>query len=114
MMTPCNFVIMRFLDKLKTPKRTRPSQTVRVADTDLSEYLNFLSSPIKVFFLNFLAGIGRGLGFVMGATVVVAIILYVIGKVLVEVPLVGHFFEWLNKFLQESLQGSNINGNRYQ
>jgi hypothetical protein len=39
----------------------------RMARSGLKDYLDYLSSPVRIFFMNFLAGIARGLGFLIGA-----------------------------------------------
>ena len=53
------------------------------------EYVDYLSSPWKVFWYNLFAGVARGLGFVLGGTVVVAVVIYVIANYLANLPFVG-------------------------
>lgn len=92
-------------------KKNKPAQLAswkRYREPGLYEYVLYLSSPFKIFFHNLLAGIGRGLGFVLGATVVVAIVAYIVSKILVDIPLVGKSFQWFNQILQESMENQNI------
>lgn len=63
------------------------------------EYLNYLSRPGRVFWINLMVGIARGLGFVIGATVVVALVVWIFSQVLTQLPYVGSFFEFLSSFL---------------
>ncbi|MFA9557312.1 DUF5665 domain-containing protein [Evansella sp. AB-rgal1] len=57
--------------------------------------LNY-THPRRVFFINILVGVGRGLGLTIG-TVIVISLLGLILKQFVDVPLVG---EWINNLLQ--------------
>ena len=68
----------------------------------------YLSSPVRIFFTNLLAGIGRGFGLVIGATVLVALVVYIVSKILVDIPIVGDSFKWLDQILKENLQQQNV------
>lgn len=102
-----------FLSTLRNFRRKRKKPQIaswkRYREPGLYEYVMYLSSPLRIFFSNLLAGIGRGLGFVLGATVVVALIVYIVGKILVDIPLVGKSFQWLDQILKESLEKYNVN-----
>lgn len=65
------------------------------------EYVDYMGRPWRSFWFNLLIGIARGLGFVIGATVVVAIVVWVISRILAQLPFVGEFFETLADFLSE-------------
>jgi hypothetical protein len=82
-------------DELKMKKSIK-NLNVSLSQSGLQEYVTYLSSPLKVFGMNLFAGIARGLGFVLGATVVVAVLVFIIGKFLAGIPFVGAFFEWIN------------------
>jgi len=56
----------------------------------LPEYVAYLQSPARMLWINFLVGIARGVGIGIGATVIAALILYFLSK-LVTVPLIGKF-----------------------
>jgi hypothetical protein len=64
------------------------------------EYVDYLSKPWKIFTINFFAGLFRGLGFVVGATVVVAVLVYIIANWLVNLPFVGESFEWIQNVIE--------------
>lgn len=105
-----NQTFLKTLDRFKRKKKVPlTSSWKRYHEPGLYEYVLYLSSPLRIFFTNLIAGIGRGLGFVLGATVVVAIVVYIVSKILVEIPIVGKSFERLNKLLQESLEKPAIN-----
>lgn len=64
------------------------------------EYIDYMGRPWYTFWINFILGVARGLGFVIGATVVVALVAWVISQVLSQLPgTIGEFF----KFLQQAL-----------
>lgn len=69
----------------------------------LTDFVRYYSSPWKIFFSNFLAGTAYGLGFVIGAAVLVTIIAYILGHILVNIPIVGEFFAWVNDWLAANL-----------
>lgn len=69
------------------------------------EYVDYIGRPWYSFWFNLLIGIARGLGFVIGATVVVALVVWIISRVLTQLPFVGDFFETLGEFLtQDNLE----------
>ena len=65
------------------------------------EYVDYMGRPWYSFWFNLLIGIARGLGFVIGATVVVALVVWIISRILAQLPFVGEFFETLGEFLSE-------------
>jgi len=75
------------------------------------EYIDYLGSPWRAFWINFTMGVARGLGFVIGATVVVAIVVWIISQVLTQLPIVGDFFETLQEFLSEDSLRNVQSGN---
>lgn len=70
----------------------------------LTDFVRYYSSPWKILFSNFLAGTAYGLGFVIGAAILVTVIAYILGHILVNIPIVGQFFQWLNDWLAVNLQ----------
>lgn len=72
----------------------------KIEKAGLKDYIEFLSSPWRVFGVNFLVGTARGLGLIIGVSVVIAIVGYVITQILVDLPIVGEFFSSLYEFLK--------------
>lgn len=71
---------------------------------EFEDYVHYLSSKKRVFWINFIAGAGRGLGFVMGTVVIMAIAGFVIGKILVEIPWIGELFQSIDQWMKENIQ----------
>lgn len=69
----------------------------------LLEFTNYLSSPGRILWVNFLAGTARSLGFVFGLAVLVAIAAYIMGHILTNIPWIGEFFQYLDQWMRENL-----------
>ncbi len=78
----------------------------RVSEAGLDEFARYLHSPWRIMWSNLLAGIFRGLGFVIGATVVLAVSVYVLVQVLGNIPVVGEFFQWVGGFVSDIQEGA--------
>ncbi len=58
----------------------------------IAEYLDLLENPKKLIGKNFIAGIARGVGFAVGTTIIFAIIVEVLRRiVLMKIPLIGDY-----------------------
>ena len=68
------------------------------------EYLEYAKNPKKVILMNFLSGIARGFGAVIGATVVVALFLYFLSFLIsLNIPLIGKYIAYLVKIVEKYL-----------
>ncbi len=56
------------------------------------EFVRYLRSTRRIIWVNFWAGVFRGLGILIGMTVVVAVLVWFLAK-LVDFPLIGQYFE---------------------
>lgn len=72
----------------------------KVSEAGLDDFVRYLHSPWRIIWSNLLAGIFRGLGFIIGATVVLAISVYVLVQILGNIPVVGEFFQEVGGFIQ--------------
>jgi hypothetical protein len=70
----------------------------------IGEFISFLKSPTRIFFLNLLAGIGRGLGFAIGFTILTAFVILVLKRA-VSVPIIGTYISKLLEFIEVQRQG---------
>lgn len=67
--------------------------------TGFSDFVRYLQSKRRILWVNFLAGMARGFGVVVGMTIVVAIIASILNK-LVDFPLIGQYFLDLKQLLE--------------
>ncbi len=62
-------------------------EAMRIAD-----YLELLEKPRKLVLTNFIAGIARGLGFALGTTIVFAVVVEVLRRIiLINIPLLSDY-----------------------
>ena len=66
----------------------------KLANLGLREYIDYLYSPKHIIWNNLMAGIFKGFGIVLGATVVVALVTLIM-SFLTGVPIIGEFVRWL-------------------
>jgi hypothetical protein len=58
----------------------------------IAEYLELLEKPRKLVLTNFIAGIARGLGFAIGTTIIFAVVVEVLRRIiLINIPLLSDY-----------------------
>ncbi|ABI68278.1 DUF5665 domain-containing protein [Syntrophomonas wolfei] len=71
----------------------------------IAEYLEMLRNPRRLFFINFWAGLSRGFGMAIGFTILAAIVIYFLQKLIIlNVPLIGDFIADLVAIVQNQLR----------
>lgn len=72
---------------------------------NLAEYINLLNNPRRYILLNFTGGIARGFGFGLGATLLGALLIYILQRlVLLNLPLIGDFIAELVRIVNQQLR----------
>lgn len=83
----------------------RASDPSALLGDELEEYLVYLRSPWRIIWKNFLAGIFRGLGALVGASVVVALLLWLL-TLTQSFPLIGQYMRsahtQVTEFIEEA------------
>ena len=77
-----------------------------IQDTSLRkqirEYVSLLEDPKRLIYMNFLAGVARGLGMAVGFTLLGALALYLLQKVvLLNLPLISDFIADIVRMVRE-------------
>ncbi|SDF06617.1 DUF5665 domain-containing protein [Sporolituus thermophilus] len=73
--------------QVQLEKLVRHLEALRIAD-----YIELLQKPTRLIFLNFVAGIARGLGIAIGATIIFAMMLELLRRlILLNIPGIGSF-----------------------
>ncbi|MBS3969492.1 MAG: hypothetical protein KGZ94_05175 [Clostridia bacterium] len=68
----------------------------------IREYVSLLENPKKLIYVNFLAGVARGLGMAVGFTLLGALALYLLQKVvLLNLPLISDFIADIVRMVRE-------------
>lgn len=70
---------------------------------NLSDFIIILQSPKKLIYLNFISGLARGFGMAFGMTVLFALFIYIMSK-LVGLPVVGSFIAKIVKIITIELK----------
>jgi hypothetical protein len=77
-------------------KLVRHLESLRIAD-----YMELLQRPSRLIFVNLVAGIARGLGIAIGATLVFAIMIEVLRRIiLLHIPGIGEFIAEIIKIVE--------------
>lgn len=64
----------------------------RLEAMQIASYIELLEKPRKLIVTNFVAGIARGLGFALGTTIVFAIVIEVLRRIiLLNIPLLSNY-----------------------
>lgn len=70
-------------------------------ESAVAEYVEFIRNPKRVVWMNFLGGAARGFGFAVGASVLTAFALYILGEVAwSRLPLIGKFIADIVRFVE--------------
>lgn len=91
---------------IETVKEVKKLEKIidKLKRVELQEFTNYLHSPWRIFWANFLAGTARGLGFLIGVALILTIVGFIITKILSQIPVVGEFFQAVNLWIQELLK----------
>lgn len=74
----------------------------------VAEYVDLLQRPARLIFINFIAGISRGLGIAIGATLVFALMLELLRRIIMlHIPGIGEFIAEIVQIVESK------NGNRF-
>ena len=78
--------------------------SINMEKMKLAEYVELLNQPKRLLFLNFIAGVARGLGIAVGFAVLGALAILVLRRLVVlNLPLIGDFIALVVKLVQTRL-----------
>lgn len=70
----------------------------------IEEYVDMINNPRRYFFTNFLVGVVRGLGMAIGFTILAALVIYILNKIVVlNMPIIGDFIADIVEIVQKQL-----------
>jgi hypothetical protein len=70
----------------------------------LAEYIQLFNRPWRLMWLNFLAGLARGVGIAIGGTILAALLLLILSKLaILNLPVIGDFIAELVKLVQQQM-----------
>jgi len=79
--------------------------TRHIENLNIAEYVALVRDPRRMFFLNFLSGIGRGFGIAVGFTLLGAVLVVLLRRlVMLNLPGIGGFIAEIVRIVQANLQ----------
>lgn len=78
------------------------------ANEALKEFIRYSSSPWRLVWTNFVAGIFRGLGAIIGASLIIALFLWLL-TLFVDIPLIGDYAAEAKKTVIGYVNDTNYN-----
>jgi hypothetical protein len=76
--------------------------SINIEKMKIAEYVDLLGHPAKLLFINFIAGVARGIGLAVGATILGAVLLIILSR-MVDLPLIGGYIAQIVKIVQQKL-----------
>jgi hypothetical protein len=103
--------ILRKNQKLQLEKRSWKKEMkhmiAALEGVGMDEFVRYMKSPWRIIWANFLAGIFRGLGIIVGMTVVFAILIAILNQ-MVDWPLIGEYFGMVKNMLEQFSNGQEF------
>ncbi len=84
-------------------ERLRKLARRRLVSAELEDFMRYLNSPWRIVWRNIIVGLARGLGAVFGATVIVALAIWVL-KIFIDLPLIGQYAQQVRAKVDEVAQ----------
>ena len=89
------------------PKSSPDKELVKIFEAaGVVDYLEYLQSGKRIMWVNFKAGIAKGFGITIGMTVVVGIFIWIL-TMLVDLPLIGEYFQEAKLYVDEYKESMN-------
>lgn len=86
---------------IKTLQEKITDLAVKMEKMKLAEYVQLLDQPWRLLYINFIAGVGRGVGIAVGFTILGALILYLLKHlVMLNLPWIGGFIAEIVRMVQ--------------
>jgi len=73
---------------------------------ELADFICYLKSPWRIMWANFMAGIFRGLGIIVGMTIVLTLLVWFLSKI-VDFPFIGQYFLDMKNLLEGYIPNGN-------
>jgi len=91
---------------MKAPQNSLDTELVKVFKAaGVVDFMQYLQSDRSIMWINFKAGVAKGLGMTLGMSVVLGLLIWILTK-LVALPVVGEYFadaeEYVNEFVEKT------------
>jgi len=89
------------------PKSSPEKELVKTFEAaGVVDFMEYLQSGKRIMWLNFKAGVAKGLGVTVGMTFVLGIIVWIL-TMLVDLPLVGEYFQDASQYVTDYAENTN-------
>jgi hypothetical protein len=89
------------------PKTSPDKEIIKTFEAGgVVEYLEYLQSGKRLLWINFKAGVAKGFGITVGATVVLGLLVWVL-TMLMGLPIVGEYFSNAQEYITEYQESTN-------
>lgn len=91
---------------MKAPQNSPDAELVKVFKAaGVVDFMQYLQSDRSIMWINFKAGVAKGLGMTLGMSVVLGLLIWILTK-LVALPVVGEYFAdaegYVNEFVEKT------------
>lgn len=78
--------------------------SLSIEKAKIAEYANLMQDPKRLLYLNFVGGLARGLGIAVGFSILGAVAIYFLRRlVMLNLPLIGDFIAEIIKLVNRSM-----------
>ncbi|HRY13368.1 MAG TPA: DUF5665 domain-containing protein [Syntrophomonadaceae bacterium] len=78
--------------------------SVAMEKTGITEYVDMVHNPRRLLFVNFWIGVVRGFGMAIGFTLLAALVIYLLQRlVVINMPLIGDFIAEIIEIVQNQI-----------
>ncbi len=78
--------------------------SLNIERLNLAEYVDILRNPKRLLYINFLGGVARGFGTAVGFTLLGALVIYILQRIVIlRLPIIGTFIADIIKIVQKQL-----------
>lgn len=89
------------------PKSSPDKELVKVFEAaGVVDYLEYLQSGKRILWINFKAGMAKGLGMTVGVAVIVGLLIWIL-TMLVDLPVVGEYFGQAKQYITDYAENTN-------
>lgn len=72
---------------------------------NLADFMQLIQNPVRLIFLNFLAGLARGFGIAVGLTIIASLFIVLLTRLAsLNLPIIGKYIADLVKIVNEQLR----------
>jgi len=89
----------------KTLIRRLSELSLAMDKMNIAEYVEFLRNPRRIIFVNFLGGLARGFGIGIGATILAALFIIILSRIVqLNIPIIGEFIAEIVKTVDSHMR----------